>query len=114
MDQLSDGAAKLCTGIFGYEAVWNKLNDFTHWLNGMQFINCDGVVAADAITASADGLRDWTRDGALYRETRRYPGTNSAMGCGGNSLYFVTWSVIQLDVQEVRRELETSVGAAAM
>lgn len=56
MNSLSDRAAKLCTGIFGYAEVWNKLNQFTHWLNDLQFINCDGAVAADAIELSASTL----------------------------------------------------------
>jgi hypothetical protein len=84
MNQLSDGAAKLCTGLFGYAAVWDKLNQFTHWLNDLQFFDCDGVVAADAVSVSADTLETWTRNGAMHRETRRYPGSNSPVGCGEN------------------------------
>jgi hypothetical protein len=101
MNQLSDGAAKLCTGLFGYAAVWDKLNQFTHWLNDLQFFDCDGVVAADAVSVSADTLETWTRNGAMHRETRRYPGSNSPVGCGENPLYFVTWSVARLSPQEV-------------
>jgi len=86
MDKLSDGAAKLCTGIFGYKEVWDAANKFIHWLNVLQFIDCDGVVAADAFSKSAGELQLLAAQG---RQTERYPGSNSPALCGDTSLYFV-------------------------
>ncbi len=53
------------------------------------FANCDGVCAADQIVCTGTTLTQW---GALHRETRFYPGSNSPRGCGANSKYHVTWS----------------------
>jgi hypothetical protein len=59
------------------------------------FPDCDGMVAADAIARSKEQL-DTAIDaagGATYRQSRRYPGSDSPAGCGSNSDYTVTWSV---------------------
>ncbi len=58
--------------------------------------NCDGPVAADQITVSAATLKDWTANNGVHRETRYYPGVDSAIGCGSNSKYKVTWSVARV------------------
>ena len=100
MNKLSDAAAKLLTGLFGYKEVWDKLNQGTHWLNDMQFIDCDGVVAADSIEAPASTLQSWTAQGP-HRETRRYPGSPSPALCGDASLYFVDWSLRPLTALEI-------------
>jgi hypothetical protein len=67
MNQLSDVAAKVVTGLFGFQAVWDKVNDFTHWLNDLLFVNCDGVVAADAIAVSGHDLQGWTAQSGRYQ-----------------------------------------------
>jgi len=54
------------------------------------FADCDGVVAADQIILNSDTLKEW---GYRHSETREYPGTDSAPGCGANSIYRVTWSI---------------------
>lgn len=76
-------------------------------LAGILTANCDGVVVADKVAyqggwpppggqvivplTGAD-LWSWTYLGT-HRETREYPGTDSAVGCGRNSLYYVSWSI---------------------
>jgi LGFP repeat-containing protein len=58
--------------------------------------NCDGPVAVDQISVTGADLINWTQGNGIYAETRFYPGTDSNVGCGSNSRYFVTWSVIRL------------------
>lgn len=55
--------------------------------------NCDGGVVAQTITTSAAELAVKTQGGAKFEKTLEYPGTDSAVGCGANSLYFVTYSI---------------------
>jgi hypothetical protein len=87
-----------------------------HKLNGIFGANCDGVVVAEKIDqewqlanssipfngAPAPGqpispltgsdLWRLTARGPLS-ETHEYPGTNSNIGCGENSLYYVTFTI---------------------
>jgi hypothetical protein len=35
----------------------------------------------------------WTYRNGVFRQTREYLGTDSAVGCGRNSLYYMTWSI---------------------
>jgi uncharacterized protein with LGFP repeats len=58
--------------------------------------NCDGPVAIDQVSVTGADLINWTQGDDLYTETRSYPGTDSKVGCGSNSRYSVTWSVIRL------------------
>lgn len=85
----------------------------TSWVNvlvlaelaSLLFPDCDGVVAADGIARTKvelDNALD-ASDGMHYRQTRRYPGTDSPPGCGSNSNYTVSWSV--------RRYRFTGIGA---
>ncbi|HEX4284392.1 MAG TPA: hypothetical protein VHZ28_04825 [Terracidiphilus sp.] len=65
------------------------------------FPNCDGYVAADAISLTH---QQWNSliDSAgnnVFRWTARYAGTDSPGGCGSNSNYTVTWSVTRERVQ---------------
>lgn len=88
-------------------------------LHGILYADCDGIVVADKIHEAlpsssflppgvqepAPGqpippltgleLWDWTANGT-HRETRKYPGSDSPVGCGENSLYFMTWSISRL------------------
>jgi hypothetical protein len=81
----------------------NATFDDTSWINVLElaalgsflFPDCDGMVAADVIARSREQL-DTAIDaagGTTYRQTRRYPGSDSPAGCGSNSDYTVTWSV---------------------
>ncbi|HEX4283927.1 MAG TPA: hypothetical protein VHZ28_02465 [Terracidiphilus sp.] len=65
------------------------------------FPNCDGYVAADAISLTH---QQWnlvidSSGNDVFRTTVHYPGTNSPDGCGSNSKYTVTWSVTRERVQ---------------
>jgi hypothetical protein len=62
-------------------------------IGGVLFANCDGVVATGLkVYSSADLIRD-TAGGHRITETVEHPGTDSAIGCGGNSRYFTTTSI---------------------
>ncbi len=52
--------------------------------------NCDGAVAAEQNTFKYDDLVNKTAHGKFAHATR-HPGTDSAHGCGGNSMYIVNW-----------------------
>jgi hypothetical protein len=54
--------------------------------------NCDGPVAAEQVTLLYSDLLGKTANGPYTHETQN-PGTDSATGCGGNSMYYVTWSI---------------------
>ena len=54
--------------------------------------NCDGPVAAEQVTMTFQQLMDHTANGPFRQETK-HPGTDSATGCGGNSMYFVDWHI---------------------
>jgi Ricin-type beta-trefoil lectin domain-like len=60
------------------------------------FADCDGAVAADSLQVERSAL-DGTipANGRIQTHTKHYPGTNSQTGCGGNSDYYVTQSVIR-------------------
>lgn len=66
------------------------------WLGGevktIITANCDGTVAAEQVTLLYQNLLADTANGAYKHETQN-PGTDSATGCGGNSMYYVTWIV---------------------
>lgn len=103
MNKMSDGAAQLCKGYFGFAVVWDALNKFTHWLNDLFIGNCDGMVVGDAIEVPEATLASWTNGGQVHREIRNYPGTPSPVLCGEESLYHVTWSIRALSPAETAR-----------
>ncbi len=85
----------------------NATYDDPSWVNVLEFAavgraiadfffpDCDGMVASDAIARSKTEL-DAAIDaagGTTFRQTRRYPGSDSPLLCGANSDYTVTWSV---------------------
>jgi hypothetical protein len=63
------------------------------------FADCDGTVAADSLTVARSAL-DATipAGGRLQTHTKHYPGTDSAAGCGANSDYYVTETIIRTNV----------------
>jgi hypothetical protein len=76
------------------KADWRK-NPLTALVNAglnIIFANCDGVCAADQRVLTGEAL---IRLGRTHRETRFSPGYDSAVGCGANSKYNVTWSITQ-------------------
>ena len=54
--------------------------------------NCDGPVAAEQNTFTYNDLLQKTANGN-YSETTTHPGTDSNYGCGGNSMYYVSWHI---------------------
>lgn len=61
-------------------------------LTGILDANCDGPVAAEQNTFTYSDLLQRTTNGN-FAETTQHPGTNSATGCGGNSMYYVSWHI---------------------
>jgi hypothetical protein len=59
---------------------------------------CNGIVAADEIILSKGQLQQMTSRGP-HTETKFYPGTDSPRGCGSNSRYHVTWTVMRAEPQ---------------
>ena len=81
--------------------IWGKiaggaLPHVINFLVGIFTANCDGPVAVDKISATGDMLNSWTLGSGILSRTQFYPGTDSEWGCGSNSEYYVTWSVIRL------------------
>ena len=62
-------------------------------LEGIVFVDCDGTVAAADHTFTAAALASVTANGRVDSSTDNNKGTDSPVGCGGNSQYYVTWSV---------------------
>ena len=52
---------------------------------------CNGIVAADRIVLSSSQLQSMPGSGYIFK--KEYPGTNSPIFCGSNSLYEVQLSV---------------------
>jgi len=61
-------------------------------IQGILNANCDGPVAAEQVTLTYNDLISKTANGPYTTETK-HPGTDSATGCGGNSMYYVTWAL---------------------
>ena len=92
---LNEGAHYLAGALAGTGNVWAAgLTELFAWIGGFLNPNCDGPLAADQVSVTAAILKDWTAESGFHRETKYYPGIDSANGCGGNSQYYVTWTVI--------------------
>ena len=61
-------------------------------LGGILDPNCDGTVAAEQLVLSYNDLLAKTAHGNFSHETK-HPGSDSADGCGGNSMYYVDWHI---------------------
>jgi hypothetical protein len=61
-------------------------------LTSIVFADCDGPVALEQVVLLGRDLCRNTSAGA-YRTTTTHPGTDSATGCGSNSVYEVGWSI---------------------
>ena len=94
-------------------AVVSALGDLINVANA----DCDGPVVADAVPATGSDLALWTAAGP-YTRTIGFPGVKSAIGCGSNSYYEVTYTVSRYEggpqpysVQVNARSLATKFGA---
>lgn len=93
-DTISDLTQAVLTILYpSWSAAWTVANALTHWLNHVFGADCDGLVAADQVMVPSGLLDTWTKASGRHREKRYYPGTDSAVGCGSNSEYYVTWSI---------------------
>lgn len=90
---LKDASVKLLDS-----ATYPGVGTVSGWLYDIFRVNCDGIVASDQVYATGAMLKAWVSSSAdgVYSETRQYPGSDSPMGCGGNSMYYVTWYVVPL------------------
>ncbi|MDM0050594.1 hypothetical protein [Variovorax sp. J22R115] len=99
----SDASTNYCGVVsryfFAMPVIGSALGLVTKWLveeiGSFVFPNRDALVAAEQVVLKLPELRD-PLTGGVSEPTRRethHPGTDSETGCGGNSSYFVTWSV---------------------
>jgi hypothetical protein len=66
--------------------------------------DCDGTVAADSLIAERSAF-DTTipSNGRVQTHTKHYPGTDSSTGCGGNSSYYVTQTIVKTEPGDVHQ-----------
>jgi hypothetical protein len=84
-------------------------------LLGILTANCDGPVAAEQDVLKYSDLIADTAHGQFTHSTK-HPGTDSARGCGSNSVYIVNWHMLQVGSpanKTVPNVLETSAAEAA-
>ena len=62
-------------------------------IEGIIFANCDGPVAAGYHVYSGAQLAHQTANGHIISATDDNKGQDSPTGCGGNSRYYVGWSI---------------------
>lgn len=88
-------ASVLCAGAAAIIGVMAGCYEaFKKYLAPLIWADCDGFVAADQIQTTEDELRQSTSNSnGTFSQERFYPGTDSATVCGGNSQYYVTWSI---------------------
>jgi hypothetical protein len=70
-------------------------------IKGILVANCDGPVAAEQVTMNYNDLMAKTANGPDKVETK-HPGTDSATGCGSNSMYYVTWHIARGTPEPIR------------
>jgi hypothetical protein len=79
------------TTLYAAGPIWPvDLKPIKEWvmLGGL----CDGIVATDGMMVYGSELETLTANGP-YTRTVMAPGTDSAVGCGENSLYYMTWTL---------------------
>jgi hypothetical protein len=62
-------------------------------LLGILFANCDGTVAAADHAFNGAQLAHKTASGGVFRTEDDNKGSDSHVGCGANSRYYVTWTI---------------------
>jgi len=108
LDLASLGAAGVLDAVSTKnQGTFDTLNIFAQRIHGLE--QCDGPVAADGKLffnksdpnlPGVPTLDSATRDtGRFTPAPTQFEGTNSALGCGENSRYRVTWSVIRISWQ---------------
>jgi|SRR5579885_1319688 len=89
----------------GHQKTWAEI---AIWIFGEIFNlfdpNCDGGVVAQTISTTTAEMMTMTHNGTTpFRKTLQYPGTDSAVGCGANSLYDVTYSITYQHLPDPKR-----------
>ena len=91
---LTAGGTALGTAIL--PGLGTILGAIAGWLAGqissILSANCDGPVAAEQVTLTYAQLMAKIAN-ATDTVTTAHPGTDSATGCGSNSMYYVTWHI---------------------
>ena len=67
-------------------------------IGSLLFANCDGLVASGIRAFVSTDLLAHTTNGGHLREGVKHPGTDSAAGCGANSMYATNTTVSSLAV----------------
>jgi hypothetical protein len=84
-------------GTAAVPVVGTALGAIGGWLVGeigsLLFANCDGPVAAGVHVFTGADLASRIQEAQALTQTDHNPGIDSPHGCGGNSNYFVTWSI---------------------
>lgn len=106
-DGLASAGAKAATSAVGaaigataggvvLPVIGSLLGAAAGWLvgevTGLLTADCDGPVAAEQVGVTGQQLWANTQSG-VWRHTTYHPGTDSACGCGSNSIYLTTWSI---------------------
>jgi hypothetical protein len=109
-EQAAGSAIGLSMGSFVFPVIGSILGLIAGWLVGellgVVFADCDGPVAAEQ--AAFKGNELWTQTQNPSRSvthTTYHPGTDSSIGCGSNSRYFVTWEITRAETEEVPEAL---------
>ena len=97
LEKVGQASVALLGGALGASgATLSVVNGILNELFSIIFADCDGTVASDKIVVPRAQLDDWTDPAGGHSEKRHYPGSNSPTGCGSNSIYDVTWSIIRV------------------
>ena len=90
-----DGLATDYFGPLVGALVDDQLKKWETDLIGFLFPDCDGVVAAAAVSMKGADLWAQTQNGGQLTGTFTHPGLPSHGGCGANSLYYTTWTCLR-------------------
>lgn len=97
LDTLSDIGKEIANAAIPAGAVlWPYLNELHKYINALALSNCDGEVASRRMVLKSYDLDIQTRNDGGYSFPFKHQGSDSAAGCGSNSLYEVTYSVTRL------------------
>jgi len=93
--QMGSAALSMLGNVFSLGTPWTAIIAVV-WniLFGIFDANCDGAVASDQINLNGGTLWARTHGAGVRAQTNYYPGTDSPVGCGDNSQYYVTWSIV--------------------
>jgi hypothetical protein len=93
--KLSAGALSLLTKVFSLTTPWSVIvGAVWDYIFGFIFADCDGPVAVDQVNLTGEALWEWTHGVGIHSQGKHYAGQESPRGCGENSSYWVTWSVV--------------------